>query len=145
MARRHGALAEEAASLDDGVRALTLYDLLVPYADRVATSYSEACTGSVSRYLGLLASTASRFDDAARHFEDAIAMNERIGARPWLAATEEDYARMLLELEAPSGSVTARALLDRAAATYRELGMESAVARASATRLSDEGRGSDTG
>jgi hypothetical protein len=38
----------------------------------------------------LLASTASRFDDAARHFEDAIVMNERIGARAWLVATEED-------------------------------------------------------
>ena len=119
-----GLLAEEAASLRDAERACMLYDLLVPYADRVATSYSEACTGSVSRYLGLLAATSSRNDLARQHFDDAIDMNERIGARPWLAQTLEDCARMLIEGGAGTADRSlALSLLDRAESTYRDLGV----------------------
>lgn len=135
-----GLLAEQAASLEDDARARTLYDLLVPWADRVATSYSEACTGSVARYLGLLAWTSSRVEEATRHFEDAIVMNERIGARPWLAQTQEDYARMLLE----SDRTLSRGLLEQSAATYAALGMRSQAERASALRGRSDDRGSQS-
>ena len=48
-------------------------------------------------------------------------MNERMNAPPWRARTEEDHARMLL---ARGGDQErAQRLLDRARATYRELGM----------------------
>jgi DNA-binding SARP family transcriptional activator/tetratricopeptide (TPR) repeat protein len=133
-----GLLAEEAAALEDGERARILYELLVPYADRVATSYSEACTGSVSRYLGLLAATSSRVDMAKRHFEDAIVVNERIGARPWLAQTQEDYARMLLAGATQADASPALSLLDRAESTYLDLGMGSHASRVSAQRTQAE-------
>ena len=35
-------------------------------------------------------------EDAVRHFEDALAGNDHIGARPWLAWTQYDYAAALL-------------------------------------------------
>jgi tetratricopeptide (TPR) repeat protein len=127
-----GLLSEQAASLGDGDRARILYDRLVPYADRVATSYSEACTGSVSRYLGLLAATSADVELAKRHFEDAIVVNERMGARPWLAQTQEDYARVLLGVAAASDVSPALVLLERAESTYLDLGMHSHAARASA-------------
>jgi tetratricopeptide (TPR) repeat protein len=125
-------LAETAVSLTDAPHTLPLYERLAPYHDRVAVSYSEVSMGAVSRYLGLLASTTGRRDDAARHFKDALAMNERIGARPWLAHTQEDYGRMLLE----RGEMErASELIAAALATYRELGMESHAARAAAAAM----------
>ena len=126
-----GLLAEAAAALGDAARAATLYELLLPYADRVAVSYPEACTGAVARYLGILAATTSRAAAAKRHFEDALAMNEQIGARPWLAHTQHDYARMLITHEPQTARKAGRLLAD-ALATYGELGMESHAAKAQA-------------
>jgi DNA-binding SARP family transcriptional activator len=116
-------LAETAARLGDQDRASTLYELLLPFADRVAISYPEISVGPLSRFLGILASTTLRYDDAAGHFEDALAMNERIGARPWLAHTQDDYARMLLRRGEPGDAEQARSLLESARTAYRELGM----------------------
>jgi DNA-binding SARP family transcriptional activator len=90
-----GMLAEVARSLADAGRASVLYDLMLPYADRVAVGYLELSTGATSRCLGILAATTARWNDAERHFEAALEMNERIGARPWLAHTQRDYARTL--------------------------------------------------
>ena len=89
-------LIEVCAFLRDAQRAATLYRLLLPYAQRhiVAGGYI-ACFGSASRYLGLLATTMGRWEEATAHFEDALAMNTR-GAKPWLAHTQYAYAQMLL-------------------------------------------------
>ena len=126
-------LAETAARLGDGARAARLYELLLPYADRVAFSYPEISMGSVSRFLGILASTCRNYDDAAGHFEGALAMNEGIGARPWLAHTQDDYAHMLLLRSQPGDAERAQDLLDRARATYAELGMMAARSRVAGT------------
>ncbi len=125
-----GFLSELAHSLGDASRAGVIYEMLSPYAHRVAVGWPEISIGSVSRYLGLLASTLARWDDAERHFRDAIAMNERIGARPWLAHTQDDSARMLLACGRPGDTEAARGLLDQALATYRDLGMEGYAASA---------------
>ncbi len=45
------------------------------------------CCGSADRYLGLLCATMSRWTEAERHFEAALAMNLRIGAHAPLAHT----------------------------------------------------------
>jgi DNA-binding SARP family transcriptional activator len=116
-------LAETAARLGDGARAATLYKLLLPYADRIAISYPEVSLGPVSRLLGMLASTTSDYDDAARHFEDAVVMSERIGAQPWLAHTQHDYADTLLRRRQPGDAEKAHSLLDDARAAFLELGM----------------------
>jgi hypothetical protein len=64
-------------------------------------------------------------DDAVCHFEHALAMNERMGARPWLARTQREYSRLLGGREMLSGRERQRAedLLAAARVTYRELGM----------------------
>jgi len=92
----------------------------------------EGFRGSVSRYLGSLATVTKRWEKAERHFEEAVEMNRRMGARPWLAHTQHDYARMLVARGWPGDGERAQALIDQALATYRKLGMESHTASASA-------------
>ena len=104
---------------------------LEPFAGLNAVSAPEVSVGAVARYLGILASTMSRWEDAARHFEDALEMNKRMGARPWLAHTQNDYARMLLARDRPGDRERAQELLEQALATYRELGMEPNAVKAS--------------
>jgi DNA-binding SARP family transcriptional activator len=122
-------LAEMAPSLGDPSRGRVLYGLLSPYPERVGTSYPEISVGAVSRYLGLLATAEARWYDAERHFEDATEVNRRIGARPWLAHTQEDYARMLLARGNAGDAENATRLLDEVVATYRELGMAGPLAK----------------
>jgi DNA-binding SARP family transcriptional activator len=117
-------LAEVCSALDDSRRAPRLYELLLPHANRNAVSHPICAFGSVSRYLGLLTSTLARFADAERHFEAALEMNGRMGARPWVAHTEHDYARALLARGAEGDETKASELLASALATARELGME---------------------
>jgi hypothetical protein len=88
-------LADAASVLREVDAAAVLYELLVPYSDRIAISYPEISTGAVARSLGLLAALTGRRDDAERHFADAVALHGRIGARTWLARTERDRARLL--------------------------------------------------
>jgi tetratricopeptide (TPR) repeat protein len=121
-------LAEIAALLGDAAAAPVLYELLVPWERCNASDAGEGIRGAVARYLGLLATTARDWEPAERHFEDALAMNARMGLRPWLAYTQSDYARMLLARDSPGDRERARDLLDAAQATYRELGMEHRLA-----------------
>jgi tetratricopeptide (TPR) repeat protein len=123
-------LAEAAAHLEDGDRAAILYQLLEPYARLNASTSGAVAVGSVARYLAILASTTSRLDDAARHFEDALELNAGMGARPWLAHTQRDYARMLSARNAPGDWEKAQLLLSEALTTYEELGMQTAAASA---------------
>jgi hypothetical protein len=90
-----GLLADAASALGEVGHAEVLYELLAPYADRIAISYPEVSTGAVARELGVLAATLGRRDDARRHFAAAVALHRRIGARTWLARTERDAARLL--------------------------------------------------
>jgi DNA-binding SARP family transcriptional activator/tetratricopeptide (TPR) repeat protein len=124
-------LAESSVALGDRNAAVVLYRLLAPWETYAAVDVAEGFRGSISRDLGLLGSTLEHFDDAQRHFEDALEANERMGARPWLAHTEADYARMLLARDGPGDSQRAAELLDHALVTYRELGMEAYAAGAS--------------
>jgi DNA-binding SARP family transcriptional activator/tetratricopeptide (TPR) repeat protein len=124
-------LIEVAAALGDVDRAGVLHRLLEPYADLVVVDPHVFSTGSAARYLGMAASTCGRFDEAERHFLAALEMDERIGARPWLADTQSSYGQMLLARNEPGDAEQARELIDQALATYNELGMEPYAARAS--------------
>ncbi|MGH2452202.1 MAG: ATP-binding protein [bacterium] len=114
-------LAEVAAFLGDRERAATLYQLLLPYAAQNTLSAPEGSTGSISRPLGILASTLQRWDEAAGHFQEALQMNEHIGAPSWMARTQYDYARMLLARDGPEDRGRAADLLTLAGATSSEL------------------------
>src|SRR2546428_362537 len=123
-------LAAVAAELNDRASAARLYDLLLPYAGRLGiVGAGLACWGSISSYLGLLASALGRVADATRHFEDAAKVHDRIGARPFLAWTQLSHARLLLTCDAGARSSEATALLASALPTARELGMDGLVAK----------------
>src|SRR5205809_548459 len=123
-------LAAVAAELNDRASAARLYELLLPYADRLAiVGAGLACWGSISSYLGLLASALDPVAEATRHFEDAAKVHERIGARPFLAWSQLSHARLLLTCDAGARRSEATALLASALATARELGMDGLVAK----------------
>jgi tetratricopeptide (TPR) repeat protein len=125
-------LAEVCGALGDADRARQLYALLGPRTGQNVYGAPEASLGAVDRYLGILATTLGRWEEAARHYVVALDENERMGARPWLAHTRCDYARMLLARDEPGDREHAQELLDRALTTYRELGMQSYAAPAGA-------------
>lgn len=129
-------LAETAVLLHEPERGKELYELLLPYARLSATNVPEGLRGSIARYLALLAGMLAQWSDAERHFSDALEANQRMGLRPWLAHTQEDYARMLRARDC--SDPRAHELLNAAVSTYRELGMESHAARAARLRRTDE-------
>jgi tetratricopeptide (TPR) repeat protein len=106
---------------DDLEGALILYELLLPFADRLAVGHSEGSTGSVSRALGILGAGLSLFDDAERHFAFAIEHNERMGARLWTTDTQVRFARMHMTRDAPGDRERAATLLNDALRTCRSL------------------------
>ena len=133
-------LAETAWLLGDSGSGAALYRLLVPWAAFTAADHPEGFRGSISRYLGLLATMTQSWSEAELHFEDALAADARMGARPWLAHTERDYARMLLARNGRGDRERTQVLLDDARKTYRELGMDSyAASSAAITQEADTG------
>ena len=118
--------------LGDTKLAAKLHGLLEPYADRnIATGrFGGLCLGPAAYFLGLLDLTLDRPGEAARRFAPAAALAERIQARPMVAMSREGQARALLALDRPGDRPQARALLEEAAATARELGIHGLGERA---------------
>lgn len=126
------ALCEVCGVLGDAAAAETLYAQLAPYAGYNVYNYPEVSVGSASRLLGILATVLGRWEEAADHYEAAVEMNARMGALSWLAHTQHDFARMLLDRGGPGDRERSRTLLEAARMTYRELGMDTFAAAASA-------------
>jgi tetratricopeptide (TPR) repeat protein len=77
-------LADLCGRLRDAGRAATLYALLRPYAGRIAVAGPlTVLAGSIDARLGVLATTLERFAEAEAHFEQALALAERMRALPW--------------------------------------------------------------
>ena len=118
-------LSEVCAYLDDRDRAEQLYELLLPYASRcLIAGRGVICLGSMAQRLGLLCATMSRWAEGEAHFEAALDRNARIGARPWLAHTQRQYAGMLLTRDQGDDREKAADLLAQAVEIGRELGMK---------------------
>lgn len=116
--------------LHDEKRAEVLYDLLLPFASRNAVlGYAIVCAGSVSRCLGLLASVMGRREEAERHFRCALEMDERMGARPWVAWTQYEYGLMLLQSGDPADAERAPGLLEGARSASRDMGLKALESR----------------
>jgi len=117
-------LSEVSHIVGDARRAALLYDLLAPYADRfIVVGYGISGLGSAERPLGLLAATLGRRDDAVQHLERALAVNERLGARPFAALTRFDLARVLRDGGDPAAQSRAALLLAEASEQAERLGM----------------------
>jgi len=132
--------ADLARRLGDADRAALLYDLLLPHADfQVQVGNAILCLGSASRSLGQVAAATGRWDDAERHFEHAIAFDERIGARPWAARSRFEYAWMLQDRGGSGDSEKALALVNTALGEYQVMGMKHDVDRAVALKVEIQG------
>jgi tetratricopeptide (TPR) repeat protein len=108
-----------------------LYSALLPFADRNATLGSSTFLGSARHHLGTLAATLGRWDDAAEHFELALARHREMRARPFAALTQQSYANMLFDRGDPADDERARNMQDEALATAAELGLRAVEYRAS--------------
>ena len=128
-------LAETCARLDDQARAEVLYEALLPYAGRNPMLGPLANESAVSRQLGVLATVMQRWDEAERHFEDALAMNIRMAARPGEAWTRSQYADMVLRRDGDGDRKRALDLLAEALDSAQELGMKLLTQRALALKL----------
>jgi eukaryotic-like serine/threonine-protein kinase len=106
--------SEVCARLGDAAVAATVYEQLLPYASHNVLTVINAWYGPVTYYLAILAAAASRFEQAAAHFEQALAYCQRIAARPFVARTQYQFARMLRARGAPHDHDTALALLGAA-------------------------------
>jgi tetratricopeptide (TPR) repeat protein len=123
-------LAEVCGALGDGERAAELYEALEPYAGRnVVVGRAATCNGDASRLLGILAAAMRSWELAEGHFINALAMHQRMGARPWLARTEVAYAEMLLTRRRRGDRARAQELLADAVRIADALGMRVVAAR----------------
>jgi hypothetical protein len=145
------ALAGHASlALGDEAAATRLYDLLTPYAERIAVLGGAIVSfGSVAALLGTLAQLAGQSGEAARLLEEGLEHNAAAGHRPFEAWTAARYAALLRERGGPGDSERANALSGHAreiaAATgMRDLAAEQPAAPAVSTpaaapQLSREG------
>src|SRR4029453_11330500 len=112
-------LAETAAMLGHGEGAAVLYQLMLPFAARNVLAADLHCQGSAARYLGILATVMERWDEAERWLHQALAMNRRMGASPWVGHTLVDLAAVHLQRGRPDDVAAAGRLLDDASAIAR--------------------------
>lgn len=122
-------LSEVCAYLSDAPRARLLYKLLLPYALRNASLDVYVCYGSVSHYLGIVASTAGELDTAESHFAHALEFNQRMATRPWIAHTRFQYAAMLLARNRPGDREKGIEMARLALSTAEAIGMKILVNR----------------
>jgi tetratricopeptide (TPR) repeat protein len=117
------ALSRACALLDDADRARVLYDAVAPHGDRWYADWASISFGPVVTTLGILCTTLGRYEDAAEHFEAAVAATDAAPSPPWAADARHQYALMLLARDEAGDREQARALLGEALAIADELGM----------------------
>jgi signal transduction histidine kinase/tetratricopeptide (TPR) repeat protein len=112
------------AYLRDIRRAGTLFELLAPYEDRCIVVHAGGlCLGSAATFLGMLAATLGRVDEAQRLFEVGLRRNESLGARPMAVLSLIHHAAMLTSRNGPRDASAALDLLAQAASPCADLGM----------------------
>jgi eukaryotic-like serine/threonine-protein kinase len=130
-------------ALRDVRHAAIVYTLLLPYADRnITTGWGDVARGSMALYLGSLARMMGRLDEAEAHLELALRLNRRMGARPSVARTQFEYARVAAARNRAGDHEQALRLLRESLATASELGMNFLLQRARVL-LSRVGGGED--
>jgi DNA-binding SARP family transcriptional activator/tetratricopeptide (TPR) repeat protein len=121
--------ADLAHAFDDVARAAILYEMLQPHADtNVVIGLGAVCLGATSRYLGRLALTLGRPEEAVAHLRHAVASNASLQATIELAHSRVDLAWAL----GPGGEAVA--LLEQAEAVAAERRLPAVARRAALLR-----------
>ncbi len=116
-------LSETCVSLGDARRAEILYAKLLPFASNQASLDMYVSYGPVAFYLGILAALLSKFEAAEMHFQDALNLTSRSGARPWHARAKFRYAEMLTNRGGHEDREKAIELVESALASAKSLAM----------------------
>ena len=106
-----------------GARAAQLHDRVRPWIDHQSSIYEIVCRGSIARYLGLLARTAGRLDEAVECFERALVANRAVDADLYVGWTQFDLAETLVLRAADDDVPRAVTLTREASATAERLGL----------------------
>jgi tetratricopeptide (TPR) repeat protein len=123
-------LAEAAEQLGDIDAAEILYPWLeaeLAHGDCIPVG-ANAFYGAVHRYLGLLAATRGRIDDAVTHYRTALAIHDNMRAAGWAARTRFDLGRALLVRPSRTDMEAGRELLEQASRSAIQLGMNRLLA-----------------
>ena len=122
------AWAEAVARVHDTEGARILYDRLAPWAGQIVNP-DVAVLGGTAHYLGLLAACLEDYEEAARFFTQAIDMHTAMRAPFFLANTQVEFARALVQRSHPGDREGARVLLHAASevARGRYAGLERAI------------------
>src|SRR5262249_4416635 len=124
------ALSEVVSDLQDRSAAAVLYERMRPIANQAEVFIIViASQGSYGQFCGMLAACLGRWDDAERHFTDALEMNERLGARPSIVRTRRAWASMLLDRNAPGDAARPRDLIAAGRPEAEQLGMARELVR----------------
>ena len=133
-------LAEASWILGESRHAGRLDELLRAYGARHVLGGPQAVYhGAVTHYLGLLATTLGRWDEAGAHFEDALAAHARIEAFPFVARTQYAYADMLIRRGEAGDQERALELIGQALGTAEVLGMTRLAEQALALKVRVQG------
>jgi len=133
-------LAEAAAFVGDRERASRLYEIMAPLESRwvhwVVFTDAVPTLGPIAHFLGLLARTMGRFEEAAGHFHAAIEAASQAGAPAYRARAQYEYA-VLLRSDSPlRDDGRARRFLADARATAAATGMAGLCAKIDALGVS---------
>ncbi|MHB8508623.1 MAG: helix-turn-helix transcriptional regulator [Candidatus Dormibacteria bacterium] len=121
-------LSELACRFQSRTGAELVYPLLQPFAGQLAVPGAGpplVILGCLSLHLGMLASMLGK-NEAPAYFDEAVAVHDRLGARPYAAQSRFEYAT---HLAAGGRHAEANGLAIAALAAARELGMRPLVAR----------------
>lgn len=122
-------LGEVCASLPEPSRADGLYQMLVPFAQRVVVVGLSGSLGATARVLGMLAASMGDWDRAEDHFEQALLVNQRAQADTMLVRTQRAYATMLVARTRTGDDERAVALVEAALPVAEALRMTTEIHR----------------
>jgi class 3 adenylate cyclase/tetratricopeptide (TPR) repeat protein len=126
-------LAKVMHFIDDPEHAEQVYDWLADFAGTaVLAGLPTEMLGTVDLFLALLAATMRRWDDFERHAADALALNEALGMRVWLATAQHEIGAILAVRAWDGDAERARPLLESSIATSREIGAPVLLGKAEA-------------
>jgi len=116
-------LADATVALRDTERCSIIYEMLRPYSKLNATLPGALMLGAVSGYLGSLAAAIGKSSEARRWLDESLILNSSMHARPALARSKVDLARVLLASENEPDRKRARSLLEEVRGVALELNL----------------------